>query len=85
MGGLIFAYLLRAVPYLLRLFWSALVIAVLAWIASGIWRGAVSGALDWDAALIMLAALVILAAASIAVSVASIRAYRKSVPPTPHL
>ncbi|MEU6246448.1 hypothetical protein [Glycomyces sp. NPDC047010] len=85
MGGLIVAYLLRAVPYLVRLFWAALVIAVLTWLASGVWHRAASGALDWEAASIMLAALSVLAATSIVVSAASIRAYRKSVPPTPHL
>jgi hypothetical protein len=85
MGALILALLLRAAPYLTRLFWPVLACLVLAGCAIQVGRDAANGALDRDYALVLLAAITIGIAASVTWAVGSVRDYRRTEPPQPHL
>jgi hypothetical protein len=85
MGGLILALLLRAVPYLGRLFWPVLASAVLAGSGIQVWHDAAHGALDREYALTLLGGIALGTAACLLWAVGSIREYRRSEPPQPHL
>lgn len=85
MGGLILALLLRAVPYLGRLFWPVLGSAVLAGIGIHVLRDASNGVLDPEYALAVLAGIGLGIAACITWAVGSIRDYRRTEPPPPNL
>lgn len=78
------ALIWHAAPYAARLFWLALIFAALAWLGFEVYRET-CGALDWAFALKVLAAIGIVAAVCTGLCAASIRAYRKSSPPSPYL
>jgi ABC-type Mn2+/Zn2+ transport system permease subunit len=85
MGGVILALLLRAVPYLLRLFWPALGTGVLIAAGVDVVRDGISGAIDGQLALVFLGGIALGVAACILWGVGSIGEYRRTEPPQPHL
>jgi hypothetical protein len=85
MGGLILAIFLRAVPYLLRLFWPTLGTGVLIAAGVDVVRDGTSGAIDDQLARIYLGGLAVGVAACILWGVGSVREYRRTEPPQPHL
>ncbi len=85
MGALILAGILRAAPYLVRLFWPVLASAILAGLSIKVCHDAVSGALDRQYALVVLAGIALGIAACVTWAAASIHQYRNTEPPQPHL
>ncbi|MEU5156095.1 hypothetical protein [Glycomyces sp. NPDC021274] len=85
MGALILACLLRAAPYLARLFWPVLASAVLAGLSIVVYRDASNGVLGWQNALVAFAGIAVGITACMTWAFDSIREYRRAEPPQPHL
>lgn len=85
MGALILAFLLRAAPYLARLFWPVLASAVLAGLSIVVYRDASNGVLDWQNAWVAFTGIAAGISACTMWAAGSIREYRRAEPPQPHL
>jgi hypothetical protein len=85
MGPLILAFLLRAAPYLSRLFWPVLASVVLAGLSIVVYRDASNSVLGWQNAWVAFAGIAVGMTACVTWAVGSILEYRQAEPPQPHL
>ncbi|MBO3732768.1 hypothetical protein [Glycomyces niveus] len=83
--SVIVSLVLRAVPYLTRLFWPGLGTGVLTGLAVKVALDAENGTLDVPYALVVLGGIALGMAACIVWGAGSIREYRRAQPPQPPL
>ncbi|MCD0444270.1 hypothetical protein LO763_11620 [Glycomyces sp. A-F 0318] len=85
MGGLIRLWVLRAAPYLVRLFWPSCASAVLIWLGIHIVLDALGAQIDREMALVLLAGIGLGLASCLLWAIGSVREYHRAEAPHPHL